>query len=459
MDESFYVYNDTYKKLTFFDMLDVIMMLIWILLIFGFAFYRKTRYSELEYYRYYIPNLLFKLFFSLIFSFYYIFVVGGGDSIAYWDLAGCMNKLFWNSPQYYFNNMYYDYGDVDFLDKYTVATGYPPTWIMRETQGFFMGKIVSLFSFITGNSYMAITFLFATIVANVSWNFFKLVNTIFPDQTKLVAWSVLFIPSAGFWCTGISKDTFVLISIFVVVTHGFRLIRNEARSIPWSIIVLLFHVWMLYHLRSVVLMALFVPFFIAASSRFSRKYGEYIHFKILIQVLIIAISSTIFFQAVMSYGKEVSIDKYIQEAEIVQKDFSNNLAYTGKKYTIEITDYTVLGMLKVLPVAVVTGLFRPFTWEALSPTLFLNGIESAMYIYLVYRFFRRGARQKLRMVRTNEFLFFCFFFVMIFGFITGFSSIIFGVLVRLRAPLLPFFGILLTAAEKKAEPVKQITES
>ena len=54
----------------------------------------------------------------------------------------------------------------------------------------------------------------------------------------------------------------------------------------------------------------------------------------------------------------------------------------------------------------------------------------------------------------NEF-WFSFFFILIFGFITGFSSIIFGVLVRLRAPLLPFLALLLVidVAEDKKETV------
>ena len=57
------------------------------------------------------------------------------------------------------------------------------------------------------------------------------------------------------------------------------------------------------------------------------------------------------------------------------------------------------------------------------------------------------------MIRENEFLLFSFFFVLIFGFITGFSSVIFGVLVRLRAPLLPFLALLLVidSSDNKTE--------
>lgn len=454
MDEFFYVYNDTYKKLTFFNVIDITMMLIWLIIIFGFAFYRKSRNSELDYYKYYLPNLSFKIIFSLIFSLYYILVVGGGDTIAYWDLAGCMNNLFWESPQFYFNNLFHDFSDPGFISRYNEHTGYPPYWIMRETQGFFLAKIVSFFSFISGNSFLVITILFATITANVSWRFFKLVITVFPNLNRWLVYSVLFIPSVGFWCTGISKDTLVFISILVIVTHGFKLLLGISRFKLWSILIILFYLWLLYNVRSVILMILIVSFLIAASARFSNRYNNYVYMKRLIQVLVGGIGLAIFFFAIQSYGQEVSLDRYIKEAEVVQKDFANNETYTGKKYTLEITDYTMGGMLSVMPAAVLAGVLRPFIWESLTPTLLLNGIESTIFVFLIIRFFRSGVRQKINQIRSNEFLLFCFFFVIIFGFVTGFSSVIFGVLVRLRAPLLIFFGIILSFMEK-AEPIKK----
>lgn len=442
---SFFIDNDTFKKLTFFTMLDIVMLIIWMVLIFGYAFYKKSQHSELGYYRYYFRNLYFKVFFGFFFSIFYIFYYGGGDTTAYWDMAGCMNKLFWNSPQYYFNNMYYDLNDPEFINKYNLVTGYPPSWIMREHQGFFVSKIVSLFSFITGNSYLTITLLFSSIVAGVSWRFYTMVIDWIPHPSKVMTYTILFIPSVGFWCSGITKDTLVFISILVIVTRTFRLMNGKSRNILWSVVLIVFHLWILYNIRSVILMTLFIPFFIAASSRISNRYSEYIYLKRIVQVLVAGISTVVFFVVIQSYGKEVSVDTYLKEAEIVQKDFANNNAYTGKKYTIEVSDYSLTGVLQTMPVAIVAGLLRPFLWESLSATLVLNGIESAFFMYfLVVFFIRRNLLARIQAIRRNELILFCFFFVVIYGMITGFSSIIFGILVRLRAPLLPFLGILVT---------------
>jgi hypothetical protein len=212
----------------------------------------------------------------------------------------------------------------------------------------------------------------------------------------------------------------------------------------------------MYHLRSVVLISLMLPIFIALSSRISNRFREFVFFRRFVQLLIGLISIGGFFIGIQAYGDEVSVEKYIKEAEVQTKDFNENKLYTGKKYSIEVTDYSPVGLMKVFPQAILAGLFRPYIWEALSVSLFLNGIESTILIYFVIKFFTKNRRQRIKMIRENEFLLFSFFFILIFGFITGFSSIIFGVLVRLRAPLLPFFALLLAVEPKNKIDVDEI---
>jgi hypothetical protein len=453
---SFFVFNDTAKRLTFFTIIDIAVLLIWLILILGFGLYKVSKNSDKLYYKDYFKHLLFKIGFAIVFSLYYIFYVKGGDSIAFWDMAGCMNKLFAKSPDLYFNNLYYDLKSVDFRFAYDFTTGTPPGWIISEKESFFVAKIVSFFTFITANSYLTISVIFATITANVTWRFYELVLKIFPTPNKWITYAILFIPSLSFWCSGISKDTLVVISIFSIVTHVFSLLLGHQKSkiISWSVII--FHIWIMYHLRSVVLISLMLPIFIALSSRISNRFREFVFFRRFVQLLIGLISIGGFFIGIQAYGDEVSVEKYIKEAEVQTKDFNENKLYTGKKYSIEVTDYSPVGLMKVFPQAILAGLFRPYIWEALSVSLFLNGIESTILIYFVIKFFTKNRRQRIKMIRENEFLLFSFFFILIFGFITGFSSIIFGVLVRLRAPLLPFFALLLAVEPKNKIDVDEI---
>jgi hypothetical protein len=441
---SFFVFNDTAKRLTFFTLVDFAVLFIWLVLIVAYGLYKVSKNSAKLYYKDYFKHLMYKIGFAIVFSLYYIFIVKGGDSIAFYDMAGCMSRLFTKSPDLYLNNLFNDFNSPNFINAYELnSTGLPPRWIMTEKESFFTAKIASLFSLIAANGYLTISIIFATITANVTWRFYELVLKIFPDSNRWVTYTILFIPSLSFWCTGVSKDTLVVISIFSIVTHVFGLILGCQKSKLTSIFLIIFHIWMMYHLRTVVLISLTIPIFIALSSRISNRFRDFAFFRRFVQFLIGLVSIGGFFIGIQSYGDEVSVEKYIKEAEVQTKDFTENKLYTGKKYTIEVTDYSPVGLIKVFPQAISAGLFRPYIWEALSVSLFLNGIESTILIYLLIKFLTNNRKRRIKMIRENEFLLFSFFFVLIFGFITGFSSVIFGVLVRLRAPLLPFLGLLL----------------
>jgi hypothetical protein len=445
ISSSIFITSGNAKQLTYFTIIDLVFVFIWLTLILGYAYYVRVKNSEIAYYKYYLGNLGYKLFFGLFFSLFYLFVYNGGDSTAYWDLAGCMNGLFFKNPADYFNNMFYGYEDPNFIFQYGVDTGLPPMWIMREPEGFFVAKIISLFTFITGNSYLAITLIFSTLAANATWRFFVMLNKIFVIENKLIIYSCLFLPSLSFWCSGITKDTLVLISIFSLVTHFYSLLKKMDNMRLYHLFFLIFHFWLLLSLRPVLVMAVLVPFFVALSSMFTANLkAQFI--KRIFKFLIPLISIISILVGLQFFGQNQSVEEYIKEAEVVQQDFTHNKLYTGKKYTIEVTDYSPIGLLKVFPESVIAGVLRPYFWEALSPTLFLNGLESIFFMYLIFRFLRADFWRKVLIIRGNDFLIFCFVFILFFAFLTGFTSILFGVLVRLRAPLLPFFGIMLGLA-------------
>lgn len=451
IDGSFFVVSATQKGMTFFSIFDIAQLFIWLLIIFAVASYVRSKNKELDHYKYYFQNLLFKLAFGMIYALTYIFYYKGGDTIAYWELASCMNKLFWQNPEFYFKELFADSTAPNYYPPYNAGTGSPPYWILREAEGFFVSKVVSFFTFITGNSYVAITLLFSALVARANWKFFEMIHVLFPIRSKWMVYAVLFVPSVSFWCTGVSKDAIVFISILYVVSNFFLLINGKVKNKLGSILWMLFYLWLIYKVRSVILVTLFIPLLLAMSNRITSRFNEFGFFKRLIQFGIASVSIAVFFVGIQLYGDAISVNKYLEEAEVTQKDFAQNSIYTGKKYSIGVEDYSPTGILKAMPLSVITGVFRPFLWEALSPTLLLNGLESTLLIYLFFKCFVINWRERYQLVKNNDFLVFAFFFVVIFAFITGFSSIIFGVLVRLRAPLLPFLFILFLAQEQKRE--------
>jgi hypothetical protein len=113
-------------------------------------------------------------------------------------------------------------------------------------------------------------------------------------------------------------------------------------------------------------------------------------------------------------------------------------------------DYSTGGMIKAAPLAMITAYFRPFLWEASSAFMLLSALEGTLFMALLFRFiFLSGSITKqIQFVRKNEILVFAFVFVLVFGFFVGFSSVLFNVLIRFKAPLLPFLLLFLASSNK-----------
>ena len=147
---------------------------------------------------------------------------------------------------------------------------------------------------------------------------------------------------------------------------------------------------------------------------------------------------------------DLSPDKYLEEVAVIQQDFAQNKTYVGPRYDLGITDYSTGGMIKAAPLAMITAYFRPFLWEASSAFMLLSALEGTLFMALLFRFiFLSGSITKqIQFVRKNEILVFAFVFVLVFGFFVGFSSVIFNVLIRFKAPLLPFLLLFLASSNK-----------
>jgi hypothetical protein len=199
-----------------------------------------------------------------------------------------------------------------------------------------------------------------------------------------------------------------------------------------------------------MVVALLGPFFFAFNVRLLNKYFTNKFAKRFVNLIIFGIG----FGIMSFYLGGESAQKYLTEAEITQKDFQNNPVYTGKKYDLGNVEFTTTGILKAMPLAVFTGIYRPFPWEALSPGLILNAFESLLLFYLTFIFLFNNRGKRMERIQNTEILMYAVFFVFVMAFMTGFTAVIFGVLVRLRAPLLPFFFMLLTV-----QPVEEQSTS
>jgi hypothetical protein len=431
-----------YPLTNYLSPIDLISALLWLMILFMLTYLNKNN-DEPKLFR---ANFSFKIIFALFFAGYYIGILNGGDTLAYWDGAKVLANLFIESPTEYFTQLFSESSQLNYHYAYNQTTGYPPVWIYYEHESFLVSKITSIFALITFKSYLASTFIFAFLMANANWKIYQIAKQTNLFKTKLLKYVILFLPSVSFWCSGISKDTIVVISIYYLMYYLYRIfVLNERQKFRWwlgiSIIFLT-----LMNTRSFMLAAIFLPFIIAVFNNLIQKSKQSPLFKFSLKIF--GFSFIVGFLT-MYIGNQTQSNledsnELLQNAVVIQQDFQNNATYGQNKYSLGEIEYTPIGILKTIPIAILSGVLQPYPWNALSFGLFLNGIESLLIMFFIYRLFIGGNRRTfIKKIRTNQILIFILTFVLIVALMAGFTSIIYGVLVRIRAPILPFVMTLL----------------
>lgn len=442
--------------INYFSASQLLPAFLWLVIIITVAIIRRGRYGKEEG-KFYMHNVYVKLFFSLSFVLFFIIAYGGGDTIAYFKGTSVLNTLFLEDPALYFKQLITTPTDSSMSTFFNSRTGFPPGWIYREPEGFFVCKLTSVLSIFTFKSFIATTLLVSYFVASASWKLFVQIRRMGIVSETYLAIGLLFLPSVNFWCSGISKDSFVYIGVLMMVYNGLLIISKGSKGRIRAIIMFALMALMVYHIRSIVLYITLLSLVLAYSTAIAKRISSSGRAVIFVRLIVIFTGAIVLSQALTGSSESEFLEQntIFQEAAVTQRDFATNSTYGNNRYNIGEIEYTPLGLLQASPFAMAAGIFRPFIWEALSPSLIFNGLESLLFLYLIFLFFSKSRLAKFRMIQNSEFLLFAISFVLIMAFVTGLTSGLFGVLVRLRAPLLPFAIILLSLKPKVLVPEKK----
>lgn len=432
-----------------FSIEDLLVGSIWaiILLVIGFMVQTTKREND-ETYKWFMPNLLFKMGMAFFFGFTFVKILGyGGDTVAYWDGAVKLNNLFWESPSAYFNELINTPGRSTIHVNFSHETGFPPGWIYNEPESFFVSKVLSVFSFVTFKSFTALTFICSYFAAVASFRLFQLVRKYRFTKERYMAIATMFIPTVAFWCSGISKDTLILLGLYFLLYSLFALFDRTRKFTLVNFIWVLFFIWFSYQMRPFMIVAITIPLLFSFGFGYLNRLQSRLlvsSFKFLIVSVGIGAIAYVTINDVIPMGLG---DEYIEELAVTQQDFASNITYGGPRYDLGISDFSPGAMVTAMPLAIFTGLYRPLLWEAQGPLLLMSGLENFLLILLTIGFFfkRGNIKEHFRFITENEFIVFALIFALLFAFFIGFSAGLFNVLVRFKAPLLAFLVLVLIA--------------
>lgn len=444
-------------RANYFSIFDIVPALIWLVILILLANSQRNKKKGLDYYRFFMPNLYVKFFFALAFSLFYIVMYKGGDTVAYFEVSRSLNKLLVQNPVGWWEQMTSGPSWEMQSRLFNYQTGYPPGWIYREEASLFVSKVFSFIAMIGLNSYFATTLIIAFITAKASWRLYELALSYGLHDQQWLAYGILFLPSVNFWCTGISKDALVFISALYLIYHLFQVINVNTKATLRNYLWIIFFGFLIYNTRSFILVAIGIPAILAYITRYLKKraYSEGSILGVYIFLMLVGLAAFGGTLANQSEAELLASSSTLQEAQITQQDFAINQTYGTKRYSLGDVDFSPMGLLRTAPLAIFAGIYYPLPWQSLSPTLLFNGIESMIIIWFTLLFIWRSPWKKFKKINSNELLVFALIFTFLIAFMAGFTSILYGVLVRIRAPLLPFLFIILTIDWKALLPAPE----
>jgi hypothetical protein len=433
---------------------DLMLVPLYLIFIFGVASLIKlNNIKQYPEYKYFVKGLWFKLIGVVAFVSIYLFYYGGGDTLAYFKGAKAVGNLLLQDFSKGFAVLFNTNSYENSLSSFNYETGYPYRHYFADKNTFLICRLSAPLYILGSYSFLITSFLTATFSYVGIWKFYRLLNILYPGNSKIFAYIILFMPSLVFWGGGIMKDSYMLGAV-CWFSYNFYNVFVARKKMFWNGVFLLLNTLMMLNCKPYIIISL-IPGVLFWLNNFYIKSVNNQLIRILIFPLIIfgaiSIGVGLFSGFSSSMGRYGNINSIILKAQITQDDLLNERHYGGNNYKLDRIDGSISGLLSSAPLATFTALFRPLPWEIGSPTMVVSAIENTILIlFVLYSLIRIGPFKFIKFAFNDPFLTYCLVFSLVFGFGVGIAGTNFGALVRYKIPLMPFFFSLIYILRKKS---------
>jgi hypothetical protein len=258
-------------------------------------------------------------------------------------------------------------------------------------------------------------------------------------SVRAVAIPCLLLPSVVFWSSGVLKESFAMIGLGALISGAYAIadgrpsVRGMLLVVMGGLLVVALKPHILPPLSAAIAawVAVRRPRSVDAGQTTSR--GMIVGGAVAIAVVL---ATGVFFQ-------RFAPDQLAEEVAHMQEVGAN--AAGGSQYAlISNPNASLATQLALVPLALITALFRPAVFEARSFLVGVNSLEVAAFTWMfLVAVFRNRGFGIVRRIASSPALTFCALFVVSFGVGVGLTTTNLGTLSRYRMPLVPFFGLLL----------------
>lgn len=312
--------------------------------------------------KFYWPALIVKcvagISLGIIYSTYY----DTSDTFAFFQLAVDQADLARNDLSSYFNFLFSE------------QEGY----FLGEHRTIFYTKITSVLALLTGNNYWITSIYFSVLSFFAAWYLSNTIARLFPEYKIAACIAFLFFPSVVFWSSGVIKESLAMAAMFFLTTLFLKLWVKERISILLILLSVVCGI-IVFNLKYYYL-AVFIP--VAVSALVARALNEKLDIESsLKQFLLMAGVLICGFLAITFLHPNFSPSRILEVVAFNNKVFMDVCAPDDVIHFYNL-EPTWASMLINAPWAFISGLFRPFVWEANTIFKFITGVENLVLLIL-----------------------------------------------------------------------------
>lgn len=270
-------------------------------------------------------------------------------------------------------------------------------------------------------------------------------------ESRRIAVACLLVPSVTFWCSGLLKETFALTGICAVFWSIQALASKRGSVSTWLV------GGVGFGLAAAVKSYLLIPFCLGLGVWFflsqtrgwapRRSVWGFVGGGVM-TVAAVVLGGILFPRYALGTLAEQTAhmqaigQSLVSDASVVLID------------PVEVSEQGLSAQLSFMPLALLTALFRPLLFEAANAQMLVNALETTVFTLLfVLALTRNGFRKNIQTLKQYPVLGLCVGFVLVASLGIGITTTNLGALSRYRAPLMPFFAVLLLMmSERKHQP-------
>ncbi len=417
--------------------LDIVVSVIYLMAILFLAFNIKSRITNENQRRFFIPFVVSKLIYTILFVVIHIFVYNGGDTFLFFAGGNFIADQILANPS---GILTYLFGSFEQLQHLQYSENYAIVYSFRDSTTLAMSQVTSLFCMLGLKLYLATSLVFTTITAFGFWRLYTTIAKLYPGLELILSFCVLFYPTLGIWGSGILKDPLIVASIGYMLYGVSGII--EGNKILVKSITILIGAWLCFNLKPYILYTFVPAILLWVQGKISRKLSFTANIISLPIILTTFIIGGFFFLRTVSEGAGKYSLENVQNVAIGFQSWHTYLAENRNQsgYSLGEVEFTAQGVLLKTPEALFVTYYRPAITEIRNFATGLEGIQSNILLLLtIYILFSVGPINFFRiMIRNHDVRSFMLFAILL-GVAVGLTSYNFGALSRYKIPCIPFF--------------------